>query len=154
MKTFSKTVITLLLCMVAVMATNAQHIPEEVRIGQYIKKHHAGAEPQMNGLYLIKQTEGKGPLAKIGKNVTVHYEGKLLNNNIFDSSIQRGKPFTFKLGEGIVIAGWEQGISQMREGDKAVLIIPSYLGYGDRTLSKIPANSPLVFTIELLKADQ
>lgn len=146
--------ITILITLGVSTLTLAQHIPEEIRINQYIKKYHPGAQPTMSGLYVIKTKTTQGPEVRPGNEVTVHYEGKLLNLQVFDSSYDRGKPITFRLGEGRVIAGWEQGVSMLREGETAVLVIPSYLGYGDRTMGKIPANSPLVFRIEVVKAAQ
>jgi peptidyl-prolyl cis-trans isomerase A (cyclophilin A) len=154
MRQYAAIKIMAILLILSTATIQAQHIPEEVRINQYVKKYHPGAEPKMSGLYLIKITDGTGPQTIPGKDVTVHYEGKLLNLQQFDSSYDRGKPITFKLGEGRVIAGWEQALAQLRQGDVAVIIIPSYLAYGDKPVGKIPANSPLVFKIEVVKAHQ
>ena len=132
----------------------AQHIPEEVRIKQYVNANYKGAEPGMSGLYVIKTKESNGKQAVPGKSVTVHYEGCFLNNNVFDSSYKRNKPITFKLGSGHGIAGWEEGLSYLKEGETAVFIIPSYLAYGDRQVGPVPPDTPLVFKIELLKVDE
>ncbi|MBN2165136.1 MAG: FKBP-type peptidyl-prolyl cis-trans isomerase [Marinilabiliaceae bacterium] len=129
----------------------SQHIPEEARIKQFVNANYKGVEPRMSGLYIIKQNETDGKIVKPGDEVTVHYEGKLLNDNVFDSSYKRMQPIKFIVGTGRVIAGWDEGVSLMRQGEKAVLIIPSHLAYGDRNVGSIPANSPLVFTIEVLK---
>ena len=144
----------LLLFVQNVINVAAQHIPEEVRIKQYVNANYKGAEPRMSGLYVIKTKETSGKLAVPGKNVTVHYEGYFLNNNVFDSSYKRNKPITFKLGSGHVIAGWEEGLSILKEGETAIFIIPSYLAYGDRQVGPIPPNTPLIFKIELLKVDE
>ena len=132
----------------------AQHIPEEVRIKQYVNANYKGAEPRMSGLYVIKTKESHGKPAVPGKNVRVHYEGCFLNNNVFDSSYKRNKPITFRLGSGRVIAGWEEGLSILKEGETAVFIIPSYLACGDRQVGPVPPDTPLVFKIELLKVDE
>lgn len=94
--------------------------------------------------------EGKGQRAKAGDNVVVHYTGKLTNDTVFDSSVKRGQPFKFKLGVGQVIKGWDEGIALLNVGDKAVLTIPSNLGYGERGAGTIPPNSTLIFEVELL----
>jgi peptidylprolyl isomerase len=94
--------------------------------------------------------EGKGKRAKDGDMVLVHYVGKLTNDTVFDSSRRRNMPFKFKLGAGQVIKGWDEGIALLNVGDKAVLTIPPHLGYGDRATGSIPANSTLIFEVELV----
>ncbi|WP_390821145.1 FKBP-type peptidyl-prolyl cis-trans isomerase [Tuwongella immobilis] len=96
-------------------------------------------------------TIGDGAIAEPGKTLDVHYTGTLTNGEVFDSSVPRGKPFTFRLGSGQVIQGWEQGLSGMKVGGKRRLTVPPLLGYGQRDMGKIPANSTLIFEIELLK---
>lgn len=98
--------------------------------------------------------QGNGKQAAKGDKVTVHYTGTLTNGTKFDSSKDRNQPFSFKLGIGQVIKGWEEGIALMREGDKVVLTIPSELGYGDRDMGNIPPNSTLIFEVELLKVEE
>jgi peptidylprolyl isomerase len=100
-------------------------------------------------VYKITQ-EGSGARAKAGDMVLVHYTGKLTNDTIFDSSHFRNQPFKFKLGAGQVIKGWDEGIALLNVGDKAILTIPAYLGYGERNMGKIPANSTLIFEVELV----
>ncbi len=89
--------------------------------------------------------------AKVGDTVTVHYVGTLADGTKFDSSIDRGEPFSFTIGAGQVIQGWEQGLLGMKVGGKRVLTVPPELGYGAQTVGPIPANATLKFEIELIK---
>lgn len=101
---------------------------------------------------LIQDTkQGLGREAIRGTTVVVHYTGKLTNGKVFDSSLDRGEPFSFQLGQGQVIQGWERGIVGMKEGGKRKLTIPPQYGYGARAVGPIPANSTLVFDVELIK---
>jgi FKBP-type peptidyl-prolyl cis-trans isomerase FkpA len=94
---------------------------------------------------------GQGQEAKVGDRVTVHYVGTLLNGAKFDSSRDRGEGFSFRLGRGEVIKGWEQGVQGMRVGELRKLTIPPGLAYGARGFPPvIPPNSTLVFEVELL----
>ena len=94
---------------------------------------------------------GTGAEAVAGKQVTVHYTGKLENGTKFDSSLDRNQPFTFQLGGGEVIAGWDQGLLGMQVGGKRRLTIPPSLGYGEQGAGGvIPPNATLIFEIELL----
>ena len=94
---------------------------------------------------------GNGTEAVAGKKVSVHYTGTLTNGSKFDSSLDRGKPFEFKLGAGQVIAGWDQGVAGMKVGGKRKLTIPPDLGYGARGAGGvIPPNATLIFEVELL----
>lgn len=93
---------------------------------------------------------GNGAAAASGDTVTVHYVGTLTNGTKFDSSYDRGQPFTFRLGAGAVIAGWDQGLVGMRVGGKRRLTIPPSLGYGSRANGSIPANSTLIFEVDLI----
>jgi FKBP-type peptidyl-prolyl cis-trans isomerase len=96
---------------------------------------------------------GAGSLATKGKRITVHYTGTLTDGTKFDSSVDRGTPFSFTLGAGEVIQGWDQGFDGMKVGGKRKLTIPASLGYGNRPVGSIPANSTLIFEVELLKVD-
>ena len=95
-------------------------------------------------------TVGTGALPSFGNTVIVHYTGTFTNGVKFDSSKDRGVPFSFQIGVGEVIKGWDLGVSTMRIGGKRKLIIPPELGYGNKSQGPIPANSILVFEVELL----
>jgi len=121
---------------------------------KYIKENSITAQPTASGLYYIEEVAGNGTQAIAGKKVKVHYTGTLLNGTKFDSSVDRGQPFEFTLGQGQVIPGWDEGIALMKVGGKAKLIIPSRLGYGERGAGQqIPPNSTLVFEVELLEVN-
>jgi len=104
-----------------------------------------------SGLEYQELKIGDGVEAKAGKSVQVHYTGWLLDGTQFDSSVDRGKPFSFHLGAGEVIQGWDEGVAGMKVGGKRKLRIPAELGYGARGAGGvIPANATLVFDVELL----
>lgn len=105
-----------------------------------------------SGLRMIIHKEGSGDVAKVGQTVYVHYTGLLETGKKFDSSHDRGQPFSFKLGQGRVIKGWEEALALMKPGEKRTLIIPPELGYGERAAGPIPPNSILIFEVELVKA--
>ena len=104
------------------------------------------------GLVYQDEVVGKGRMPKTGDNVTVHYVGTLTNGKKFDSSRDRGTPFTFALGEGQVIKGWDEGVATMRVGGRRKLVIPPSLGYGEAGAGGgvIPPNATLIFDVELL----
>ncbi len=97
-------------------------------------------------------SEGVDEFADVGDTVLVHYTGMLEDGTKFDSSLDRGTPFSFTLGEGRVIAGWEQGVLGMKTGEKRKLIIASELAYGESGVpGAIPSNATLIFEVELLE---
>lgn len=112
----------------------------------------AGCGQAPTSLVIKDEVVGKGPAAQSGDTVTVNYTGWLTNGTKFDSSLDRDQPFTFPLGGGQVIAGWDQGVAGMKVGGKRKLTIPPSLGYGEQGAgTTIPPNATLVFEIELLK---
>lgn len=116
------------------------------------KKAAAGKRQTKKGMEYEVITVGKGKVAKDNDQVAVHYEGKLENGTVFDSSKKRGEPFTFLLGAKQVIAGWDVGVEGMKEGEKRMLYIPSDMAYGERGVpGVIPPKSKLIFEVELLK---
>ena len=104
----------------------------------------------------IKTTqEGTGEkVVKNGDTIAVHYTGTLTNGTKFDSSVDRGTPFEFQIGQGMVIEGWEKGFIGAKVGEKRILTIPAEMGYGSRSMGSIPANSTLIFDIEILKVQK
>jgi peptidylprolyl isomerase len=119
-------------------------VPYEVK-GKTVLKTASGLE------YIVVHS-GKGAQATAGKMVSVHYTGYLLNGTKFDSSVERGDAFTFPLGQGRVIPGWDEGVALMKEGDKFRFIIPYQLAYGEQGYPPvIPEKSTLVFDVELIK---
>jgi FKBP-type peptidyl-prolyl cis-trans isomerase FkpA len=124
---------------------------DSLLINNYIKANGLSAQRTQSGLYYVQTQKGNGASPKSGQNVQVHYTGKTLNGNIFDSSVQRGTPFEFMLGMGQVIKGWDEGIALMKTGEKGTLLIPSGLGYGASGAgANIPPNSVLIFDVELI----
>jgi peptidylprolyl isomerase len=107
-------------------------------------------ERRPSGLYVQDLQVGTGTEATRGRSVTVHYTGWLPNGSKFDSSRDRAKAFSFTLGRGDVIAGWDEGLLGMKVGGQRKLVIPSNLGYGSQARGSIPANSVLVFDVELI----
>ncbi|PLX09171.1 MAG: peptidylprolyl isomerase [Marinilabiliales bacterium] len=124
---------------------------EMVILDKYLADNNITVEPTESGLIFIETEKGNGPKAKAGDVVKVHYSGYLLDGSKFDSSVDRGEPFEFPLGQGRVIPGWDEGIAMLNKGGKATLIIPSSLGYGPRGAGgMIPAYATLKFDVELI----
>jgi len=125
-------------------------------IDKYIADNNLQGKAQKteSGLAYIVQQPGSGPTPKQGDVVKVHYTGKLLDGKVFDSSINnpqtQGQPIDFRVGVGMVIPGWEEGIMSMKKGEKRMLIIPSGLAYGGEGQGPIPPNAVLLFDVELV----
>ena len=107
----------------------------------------------VNKLVIEDIKVGTGEAALAGKKITVNYRGTLTNGTEFDSSYKRNEPFSFTLGAGEVIQGWDQGFAGMKVGGKRKLMIPAAMGYGARATGAIPANSTLIFDVELLSVE-
>src|SRR6204780_543776 len=117
----------------------------------------AGEVTTSSGLRIIDVKPGTGPVPQAGQTVTVNYTGWLFvdgkKGKKFDSSLDRGQPFSFTLGQGQVIKGWDEGVATMRIGGKRTLIIPPDLGYGERGAGgDIPPGATLIFDVDLLDA--
>ncbi len=134
-------------------ANKAKRMEEEkARLSAELDKVAAGFDETQSGLrYKIIQ-KGNGDKAEAGTQVSVHYEGSLLNGQVFDSSYKRNEPIAFQLGVGQVIQGWDEGICLLQVGDKARFVIPSTLGYGSAGAGGvIPPDATLIFDVELMK---
>ncbi len=104
-----------------------------------------------SGLTYIVTKQGTGAQLKAGDTIIVNYTGLLTNGQKFDSSLDRGEPFSFPLGAGKVIKGWDEGFAKLKVGDHATLIIPPSIGYGERGAGGvIPPDATLVFIVEVL----
>lgn len=118
---------------------------------QFIEKNSQDEEIQNteSGLqFKVLQRSENTQQPTRASHVTVHYEGRLINGNVFDSSYKRNEPLSFPLNQ--VIQGWQEGLQLMSEGDKYLLFIPPHLGYGNREIGSIPPGSTLIFEVELL----
>lgn len=94
---------------------------------------------------------GTGEQIQKGDTVAVHYVGKLQNGQEFDNSRSRGEPFVFKVGSGMVIQGWDEGVIGMQPGGERILVIPPDMAYGEQGIGPIPGNATLIFSIELVE---
>ncbi|MAS38727.1 MAG: hypothetical protein CMB84_01855 [Flammeovirgaceae bacterium] len=120
-------------------------------IDNYLKENNIDAVKTESGLRYVIEKTGEGENAAPGDNVSVHYTGMLLDGEKFDSSLDRGDPLNFTLGQGMVIRGWDEGITYFNKNSKGTIYIPSSLGYGASGAGGvIPPNAVLVFEIELI----
>jgi FKBP-type peptidyl-prolyl cis-trans isomerase len=131
------------------VVNNNRKADELKTIAAYLQQNNIVVSPFPSGLYYVETKAGKGNTPKTGQYCTVNYTGKLLDGTVFDSSVGK-TPFNFQLGMGQVIQGWEEGVALMKKNGKAMLVIPSYLAYGEQSMGNIPPHSPLVFEVELL----
>ena len=135
-------------------AADKQKEIDDQLIKDYLAKEAIAAKKTESGLYYIIEREGNGENARQGQKVQVNYTGQLLDGTVFDSNVDpkfgHVEPFSFMLGRGSVIRGWDEGLGLMNKGTKAKLFIPSGLAYGARANGKIPANAVLIFDVELM----
>ena len=141
------------------MEESKQERAERNALESYLKEKQLVIERHPEGYYLDIRTQGKGKEIRQGDTVSVNFTGRFLNGAIFDSNTKTGKPYTFILDKGEVIDGWYLAFQRMHEGDQAMLIVPSSLGYGNEGLKRqnglnyiIPPFSTLIFDIEVLSS--
>jgi hypothetical protein len=117
-----------------------------------VNQQYGTAHKLPSGLRYVVRAPGAGTeTPTLGAEVIAHYEGRLLDGTPFDSSYRKGIPFTFRVGTGAVIAGWDEAFLAMRKGEKRTLVIPHWLAYGEKGRPpKIPGKATLVFEVELL----
>lgn len=123
---------------------------EQEILKMYLQSANIITNATNSGLYYIETKEGQGTKPKSGQKVVINYTGSFINGEIFDSTLKRGETFEFEFGNNEVIQGLEEGISMMKKGGKATLIIPSQIAYGDKKYKMIPAFSTLIFEVELI----
>jgi FKBP-type peptidyl-prolyl cis-trans isomerase FkpA len=154
----------ILLCVVLfagaqVVAQNAVHDAaqrkiDEKKLQEYFQKNDLHPKKGAGGMYYTITKEGTGRQVLIGEVVKMNYTGRLLDGTVFDSNtdpaFRHQEPFEFQIGSGRVIRGWEKGIQQLKKGSVATLYIPSLMGYGEDGGPRIPANSILIFDVEVL----
>ena len=118
----------------------------------YLTEHYQSAVRRNSGLRYVIRGAGTGTATPPpGSEVIAHYEGRLLDGSAFDSSYRRGTPFVFRVGTGAVIKGWDEAFLLMKKGEKRTLIIPHWLGYGEKgSPPKIPGRATLIFEVELI----
>lgn len=120
-------------------------------VGYYFYLSRSRGTKTPTGLQIMDERVGTGESPKPGQSVTVHYTGRLEDGTVFDSSVERNQPFTFQIGKGVVIKGWDEGVMSMKVGGKRRLTIPPQLGYGIQgSPPTIPPNATLIFDVELL----
>lgn len=143
----------LLCCAILMMGTGCVSNESKNSVSSQLKTQTQGQKKM--GLQIEDLVVGNGAEAVKGKNITVHYTGWLTDGTKFDSSVDRKQPFTLRLGAGQVIQGWEEGFNGMKVGGKRKLTIPPEMGYGSRAVGGvIPANSTLIFEVELLRVSE
>lgn len=135
-----------------------QNVVDDKLMQEYFAANNLQPAKTSSGLYYVIEKEGAGAIPDAGQLVTVNYTGWTLDGNMFDSNTDPSKghvePFSFVLGRGQVISGWDEGVSLMKKGTKARLFIPSSMAYGSTGREPhIPANSVLIFDVEVLKIE-
>jgi hypothetical protein len=125
---------------------------EEEVLKNYITENNITETPTESGLIYLETEKGKGAKVKNGKTISVHYTGKFLNGQIFDSSLQRGEPLSFVVGADPMIEGFVEGVKLMNQGGKATFILPSDIAYGASHPSyPIPPYTPILFEVEIVE---
>lgn len=140
--------------LVSVKNVGEMKAAEDKTLQDYFAKNSLSPTKTPTGMYYMIDKEGTGDVAKQGQTVVVNYTGKLLDGTTFDSNIdpkfQHVEPLSFQLGGGQVIPGWDEGVGYLKKGSKAKLFIPSQLAYGAQARPGLPANSILMFDVEVL----
>ncbi len=127
---------------------------KEAKFAEDFAKLVANAKTTDSGLQYIVKKEGEGAQVTAGKKVSVHYTLRLKDGSVIDDSFKRGEPISLVPGSGQVIPGWEEGLLLMRQGGEYTLLIPPSLGYGSRQQGPIPANSTLIFDMQVVSVDE
>jgi peptidylprolyl isomerase len=135
----------------SIEASQVQGKEDNSKRSKIMAQAETNAVKTPSGLSYVDEVVGNGPSPRAGQTVSVHYTGWLTNGQKFDSSLDRGAPFEFVLGQGNVIRGWDEGVASMKVGGKRKLTIPPQLGYGAQGAGNvIPPNATLVFEVQLL----
>ncbi len=125
---------------------------EKILLQDYLKSNNYDVEPEPSGFYYIELKKGTGSKPKPGDSVVVHYEGRFINNQPFESTLAINRPYTFLMGDTLLLPSWSNGIAKMREGGVALIIIPSELAYGEIGVKDIiPPYSTLIYEVHLIK---
>ncbi len=117
---------------------------------RYIQMANIEVKPTLSGVYIIEDIAGKGSKPEQGQVITMHYQGYFVNGQVFSSTYETGRPFEVVFGKSDLIAGFEEGLSQMKKGGRYRLIIPSHMAYGKEGKGPIPPNKTLIFEIDIL----
>jgi FKBP-type peptidyl-prolyl cis-trans isomerase FkpA len=137
---------------------SVQKSADDRLIKEYLTRNHLNATKTSSGLYYIITQKGSGDRAKPGQKVSMNYLGKFLDGKKFDANVDDNfkstRPFQFTLGIGQVIKGWDEGVQLLNPGSRATFFLPSGIAYGERAMGPIPANSVLVFDVELVSVDR
>ena len=115
-----------------------------------LRERYGNAHTNPSGLRYVERNPGTGKPPALGNEVVIHYDGYLMDGTKFDSSRNRGTPYVFRLGSGLVIKGLDEAIATMKRGEKRTLIIPWWLAYGQKGKGSIPSRATLVFEVELI----
>lgn len=126
-----------------------QKATDDAALQDYFHKNNLSPMKSANGVYYIIETPGTGDNIKAGQEASVVYTGKLMDGTQFDSNVGKPDLFKVKVGQGMVIPGWDEGLQMLKKGSKAKLFIPSTLGYGARGMASIPPDANLMFDIEV-----